>query len=103
MKKNFKSYKKLFIDYIENFVSFIDVLHTTDGTYFLSIAEWDGGDILENGLEDDETVKFDNPPTVDAFIEGVFKDLVDAGYDEDNQFSYPEISYRDYFRSKFVL
>ena len=58
--------KKNFIKYIREHVDFIDVLQTVDGTQFLSICGYDGGDLQATKIE--EGPKYSDTQEVDTWI-----------------------------------
>ncbi len=81
--------KKTFIKYIEQHVDFIDVLHTTDGTYFLSVCGYDGGDLMADHVEDGP--KYSNEEEVDSWIAEIASEF---GVDM------PQVSYAEFCNTK---
>jgi hypothetical protein len=57
--------RKGFIEYVNEYVPFMGFLTTTDGTIFLSICGYDGGDVTDKGLED---ILFTDTHAIDQFI-----------------------------------
>lgn len=43
--------RKGFIEYVNEHAPFIEILTTTEGTIFLSIGGFDGGNVFADGLE----------------------------------------------------
>ena len=97
-----RNYKKAFIHYIEQYVDFISILQSANGTTFLDICGWDGGDIYDNGLEDDETVEFDKPETVDNYIKSVYDSIKPEFENLGEEFfvELPKISYEQFLKLK---
>lgn len=79
-----------FLEYIEEHVDFIGILRTVDGTTYMDICGFDGGDIYYDGLEDGP--KFENPETIDSWM----KETVEYFQNKGIEVEMPELSFTDF-------
>ena len=87
------SLRNKFIRYFDTYVQFLEVLETADGTYFLDVCGYDGGDINDEGVEDyvnDCVRRFDEPEEIDSLIKQW------AEYFEEE---IPKVSFKDFVNS----
>ena len=94
-KKNKKTCKcqakrEDFIEWIRQYFDWIGFLHTTDGTVFMDMDGYDGGDVYEDGLEGG--AKFSNPDSVDKEIREACKHFREP---------YPTKSFKEFCKEKF--
>ena len=70
--------KKLFLSWLDNYAFYVSY-HSNERTTFLDVFGYDGGDVTNNGLEDFQFVRFDEPASVDKWYEEcVMNDFKDA-------------------------
>lgn len=84
---------KMFLKWLDTYGTGVSYMSTTDGTIFLDIAGWDGGDVGNDGLCDFENVNFSNPKSVDEWYAEIAEEY--EGID-----SLPEVSFEDFCKSK---
>ena len=84
--------KKVFIVYVNEHAPFIEILTTTNGTIFLSIGGFDGGNVFADGLEGTKfngkmNIPFTDTKAIDEFI-------ADEAYAVDCE--KPKVTYTEY-------
>ena len=72
-----------FIEYVNEYVPFMEFITTTKGTIFLSICGYDGGNVFVNGLEGTKfngkmNIPFTDTKARDKFIANGAKSTGDA-------------------------
>ena len=86
-----------FIEYVDKYVNFISLEKCSNGTVFMNVLGYDGGDLKKNGLE--AGPKYNNPADIDDFLQSTFDTFHDLIQDSDIEL--PKVSYVQ-FCQKFV-
>ena len=80
--------RKGFIEYVNEYVPFMEFMTTAKGTIFLSICGYDGGNVFADGLGGNKmNIPFTDTKAIDKFIANAAKLTGDAA---------PKVTYTEY-------
>ena len=84
--------RKGFIEYVNEHIPFMEFMTTTNGTIFISICGYDGGNVFADGLEGTKfngkmNIPFTDTKAIDKFIADAAKSTGDKA---------PKVTYTEY-------